>query len=116
MMEYYRGGPLKNVIEKVEAAQDALQHSRKKIQRFLANIGSPSRPKTHSLELSERALSESGKSRQSAGRIVNQASSVHRLLQINTKEQLRDVGNAESSRKYFINEQIIQTLRESIEQ
>ena len=57
MMEHYRGGPLKNVIEKVEAAQDALQHSRKKIQKFLANIGSPQRPKHNSLTLSSRPLS-----------------------------------------------------------
>jgi len=115
-MEYYHGGPLKNVIEKVEAAQDALQNSRKKIQRFLANIGSPKRPKSNYLTLSSRPFSESVHSMSSVGRIVNQSKSVHRLLQKNTKEQLKDVGNAESSRKYFLNEEIMQTLRESIEQ
>jgi hypothetical protein len=56
------------------------------------------------------------RSRQSAGKIFSQANNVYCLLHKNTKNQLKNVVNADTSRKYFINEQIMQTLRKSIDE
>jgi 16S rRNA U516 pseudouridylate synthase RsuA-like enzyme len=91
------------MIERVEAAQDAIKHSRNKIQKFLANTNSPRRRSFDAVILSNKILMDSRTLRQSVGKIVNQANSVHRLLHEKTKDQLKDVGNADTSRKYFIN-------------